>query len=607
MSNHFIFFIISKRNLGISIKEKTINNILKENIFNYIYLIKLRDNYLYGFFIKQKDLINIYKNYNIPIIELNKINIIDKIQLPFLEEIQDNLINILKITNLNLIKVLESLIQKIIKFNLILNAKLDNKIYKKNLSNIENLKKKYNIEILLIDNIINLKIELKSITKKEIKKEIKKISKMLKIPLKYLKNNQIEYEFTLNENYKELYTLFFILKTNKKILTYKYEHEFFPEYNLIDFLNNFKKLLSTIDKNFTDKYNKSINNNKKIIVFIFIRNIDQILKEKKFLTIQKDNIIFFISSFLGFLIQNYFDYIVIFDSIILKKDSILESILKLTQNKIYINYKKIKKQNINLIYEKLNKIKEKLYPHYELINNLNINNEFNKINDNKLNEYNYWYFTQHNKFYYIYCNNCLNKPYCENCNSFIKDNNHKLFLKINKSNFNKLYTKLKYKKINFLQMINNLILECPNCKLKYNIFNCQYCGTFNWKIRIFDPQKYINYLQQKLNIKLNKIDYKNLFSFYYDLYNNYKNLESKNLIIFDYYFLDFPFIIKELNIIFNLLELERIFNPKFIYFIENKELSLIEYLSNLITDFDSFKEHLNYLLLLEQKITKINY
>jgi len=79
-----------------------------------------------------------------------------------------------------------------------------------------------------------------------------------------------------------------------------------------------------------------------------------------------------------------------------------------------------------------------------------------------------------------------------------------------------------------------------------------------------------------------------------------------NIIIFDYYFLEFPFIIKELNIIFNLLELERIFNPKYFFSLENKEFSLIEYISTLTTDIYNFEEHMNNLLDLEEKITKIN-
>jgi hypothetical protein len=604
-----IFFVISK-NFGIKIKEKTIN----QDTFNHIYLIKLKNNYLYGFFLESKDLLNIYKNHNPLIIKLNKINIIDQLKLPLLKKIQNNLINILKETNLNLLKVLVSLIKKIIKFNLTLKVKLINKIYTKANKYIEDLKKKYNLEIHkddTKDNEIILKIILKSNTQKDIKKELKKISKILQIPLKHLKNNQIDYEFNFNENYEELYKIFFILKNNKKTLKYKYKHTIFPNNNLNEFLNNFKDIFSNLDKNFINETNTNKLYIKKIIVFIPIRNIEQIIKDKKYIILENQNIIFFISSFTGFLIYDYFDYILIFDSYTFKKNELLNKLLNFNKNinKIFLNYLIIKdnKDHIKLIYEKLNKIKEKLHPYDTLMtsikNNSNINNEFININNN----FNWWYFTQHNKFYYIYCNNCLNKPYCENCNSIIKE---KINLKINKSIFNKLYTKLKYKKINIEQMINNLVLECKNCGLKYDIFNCQYCDSFNWKIKIFDPQKYINHIQNELKIKLNKIDYQKIFSFYYDIYliNLRETLKNNlsNIIIFDYYFLEFPFIIKELNIIFNLLELERIFKPKYFYSLENKEFSLIEYISTLTIDINNFEEHMNNLLYLEEKIRKIN-
>ena len=603
-----IFFVISK-NFGLKIKEKNIN----QDTFNYIYLIKLKNNYLYGFFLQSKDLINIYKNYNPLIIELNKINIIDQLKLPLLEKIQNNLINILKETNLNLLKVLESLIKKIIKFNLILKVKLTNEIYTKSNNYIEILKKKYNLEIYKDDiknNEIVIKIVLKSDTKKDIKKELKKISKILQTSLKHLKNNQIDYEFKFNENYKELHKFFFILKNNKKTLKYKYQHTIFPSYNLSEFLNNFQDIFSNLDKNFINKPNTNKLHTKKIIVFIFIRNIEQIIKDKKYIILENQDIIFFISSFTGVLVYDYFDYILIFDSYTLKKNEFLNKLLNFNKNinKIFLSYIIIKnnKDHIKLIYEKLNKIKEKLYPHNTLItstkNNSNINNGFININD-----FNWWYFTQHNKFYYIYCSNCLNKPYCENCDFIIKE---KINLKINKSIFNRLYTKLKYKKINIYQMINNLVLECKNCGLKYDIFNCQYCNSFNWKIKIFDPQKYINHIQNELKIKLNKIDYQKIFSFYYDIYliNLKETLKNNfsNIIIFDYYFLEFPFIIKELNIIFNLLELERIFNPKYFCSLENKEFSLIEYISTLTTDLNNFEDHMNNLFYLEEKIRKIN-
>jgi hypothetical protein len=604
-----IFFVISK-NFGIKTKEKTIN----QDTFNHIYLIKLKNNYLYGFFLESKDLLNIYKNHNPLIIKLNKINIIDQLKLPLLKKIQNNLINILKETNLNLLKVLKSLIKKIIKFNLTLKVKLTNKTHTKTNKYIQDLKKKYNLEIYkdnIKDNEIILKIILKSNTQKDIKKELKKISKILQIPLKYLKNNQIDYEFNFNENYEELYKIFFILKNNKKTLKYKYNHTIFPNYNLNEFLNNFKDIFSKLDKNFINETNTNKLHTKKIIVFIFIRNIEQVIKDKKYIILENQDIIFFISSFTGFLIYDYFDYILIFDSYTFKKNKLLNKLLNFNKNidKIFLNYLIIKnnKDHIKLIYEKLNKIKEKLHSYNTLMtaikNNSNINNEFININNN----FNWWYFTQHNKFYYIYCSNCLNKPYCENCNSIIKE---KINLKINKTIFNILYTKLKYKKINIEQMINKLVLECKNCGLKYDIFNCQHCDSFNWKIKIFDPQKYINHIQNELKIKLNKIDYQKIFSFYYDIYltNLRETLKNNfsNIIIFDYYFLEFPFIIKELNIIFNLLELERIFNPKYFCSLENKEFSLIEYISTLTTDIYNFEEHMNNLLDLEEKIRKIN-
>jgi len=604
-----IFFIISK-NFTLKIKKEISND-----IFNHIYLIKLKNQYLYGFFLKDKELTNIYKNYNLPVIELKKINIIDQIKLQFLEELQNNILNIFNTTNFNYIKILESLIKKIIKFNLILNLKIDSKKY--NILNIEALRKKYNYEVYKSDinnDIINLKIEIKSSSKKDIEKEIKKISKTLKIPKKYFKNNIIDYDFKLNENYKELYSTFFTLKTNKKNLKYKYEHKIFPIYNFFEFINNFENILSKIDKNFI---NKNINN-KKIIVFIFVKNVEKKLKEKIYFLLETKNTIFFITSFLGFLMYNYFDYILIFDSYMFEKENLINKTLNPIKNisKIYLNYKQINdnKKYIELIYEKLNNIIKKLFSHNDLLEHIKIteiNNNFNNF-DNSIEdikkESNWWYFTQHTKFYYIYCNNCLNKPYCENCNNILKSDTHneKINLKINKPNFNKLYMKLKYKKISFLELINNLILECKNCNLKYNIFNCQYCGSFNWKIKIFDPQKYIDYIQNKLNIKLIKIDYKKLFSFYYDLNLKISNDKIKNIVMFDYYFLEFPFIIKELNIIINLLELERIFNPVYFYFIENKELSLIEYLLNLTEDFNNFSNHLNNLFFLEEKIRKIN-
>ncbi len=601
-----IFFIISK-NFNLKIKKE-----LPDDVFNHIYLIKLKNQYLYGFFLKDKELINIYKNYNLPVIELKKINIIDQIKLPFLEEIQNNISNIFNKTNFNYIKILESLVKKIIKFKLILNIKIDSKNY--NILNIEALKKKYNYEIYksnINNNTINLKIEIKSTNKKDIKKEIKKILKILKISKKYLKNYTIDYDFKSNENYKELYSIFFILKTNKKTLKYKYEHKIFPIYNFFKFINNFENVLSNIDKNFINKNTNNINN-KKIIVFIFVKNIEKLLKEKIYFLLESKNIIFFITSFLGFLIYNYFDYILIFDSYIFEKENLINKTLNPIKNinKIYLDYHQAKnnKKYIELIYEKLNNIIKKLHSHNDLIEHIKKINTDNFNNSSNFKETNWWYFTQHTKFYYIYCNNCLNKPYCENCSNIIKNNNNneKINLKINKSNFNKLYTKLKHRKINFLELINNLILECRNCKLKYNIFNCQYCGEFNWKIKIFDPQKYTDYIEHKLNINLTKIDYKKLFSFYYDLnlkilYNN-----TNNIVIFDYYFLEFPFVIKELNIIINLLELERIFNPVYFYFIENKELSLIEYLLNLTKDFNNFSNHLIKLFDLEEKIRKIN-
>ncbi|MFN3995404.1 MAG: hypothetical protein ACK4GR_02600 [bacterium] len=197
----------------------------------------------------------------------------------------------------------------------------------------------------------------------------------------------------------------------------------------------------------------------------------------------------------------------------------------------------------------------------------NIVNLFNK--DNPI-----LFYSFYKSFYKIYCRYCKNVPYCEICSDSLK-----IYPRSIKKN----------------EKIEDVKLFCPKCKIKYDLFNCQYCGKFDWYIWKKDYKEILSGLD---------VSFINFLpsNFSYYLGNTWVDNSREYVVVIDYFSLNKPFILKELNIWYVLEKLVNQVPLRSIVFINCEEFDIFEYFSQFFEDEKILIKRLEELLILERKL-----
>ncbi|MCS7243223.1 MAG: hypothetical protein RMJ36_00585 [Candidatus Calescibacterium sp.] len=492
--------------------------------FNKIYVIKLRNNYFLAFFIKTK------KNLEKKLISLRKVNFVDFLNIPNLEIIVDTLhqlFEVLKVQNRDIFRYfysgLEKIILTLVKYEDILKIFVDDIV-----TNIET-SKKFRIKIIENNYLENKTCFFIPVSKNLLKIDnLRKIKKYFRKKLKKRIKCEITYTFQLADNIK-----------------------------IISDIRDFSKGFDFI-------YKKEGIVSKNSLNLIIVHDLERVLSKKIDLSsIYSDNIwkkgeVFnfdsnnFVFPLWGIVLSRFFDHVVLdyfpkfyeFSEFLYKCGTkiIFHSFLPL-----YGNFKSHLENNKDLFLKDFEIIKKKL-----IFENFSLKDLKLYLNEIRCKDkgFSVLFYSFYDAFYKFYCDYCGNVPFCELCNK-----------------------KLKVEK-RTIGNIDKLRLICQNCKVKYDTFNCQYCGKYKWKIW---TKKYGEELKDYNPIFINFVPSN------FKLYLSNSQLTSDNyFVVIDYYSLYKPFILKELNIWYFLFKIVNELNVRNIVFLNTDEFNVFEYFHQFI-------------------------
>jgi hypothetical protein len=314
---------------------------------------------------------------------------------------------------------------------------------------------------------------------------------------------------------------------------------------------------------------------KKMLVFFNWERIEKRSLEDKlenFINLKFSNILgnnffvfplgnIFFSPFFDTFIFDYFPNFHIFVNFLEKYFQFGKNIVFYSYIPIFGDYKRFILENKEKYLEDFRRIREKLiFEDFSL-----------KDFDNLFLSKNLLFFSYSTKHYRLYCSNCDNSPYCENCGSL-----------------------LDLDKRTVSSSIDNLKLICRKCKLRYDIFNCQYCGVYKWRLWSIDYKKLFS------KNKLRDVIFVDFLPFDFSLFLEHKNY----VVVIDYFSLSKPFIIRELNIWYILFKIVNELVVDSIVIYNNREFDIYQYFHQFIYDEERVIEKLISIIEIEKRFYK---
>ncbi len=506
---------------------------IEDNSFeeNTLFVVKLKNSYFLGMPIKY----NLQNNIPRKIIKLKKVNIVDKLKINNLNLITKTFLRLIKYFNDEkaMIRYLYLGLEKII-----LTLVKFEQILKIETSGIINVSENDKIKdnrkskIKLVEhNYLENKTTIKILVKSISKQNLKKIKRKLEKKINKKRIIKYQIDYYFELGNQILFDLINLMKKNQKLLI----------------VNDLEKIeREKIEENCLDKSGK-------------------IWKENDIIDLGND---FFVFPMFGIILSEFFSEIII--------TNYSKQVIKLI--KIPLKSKIIVDPNnklLSLLFkDRIEKCdKEFLINSFEIIKSKLI---FDNFTLNELKEYLYSnrksklvIFSFFDSFQKFYCDYCGNIPYCEMCNEK---------LKVDK--------KSKEGKIR---------LVCHKCKVKYDTFNCQYCGKYRWRLWV---RNYKEEFKDFEKIFIGNNDAK----FVPTNFSCFVPKNEKIIFIIDYFSLYKPFIIKELNIWYILLKIVNETKVENILFMNAEEFNVFDYFKNFIYSPDEVSKRIEELIELERRI-----
>ncbi|MCS7165304.1 MAG: hypothetical protein RMJ51_03385 [Candidatus Calescibacterium sp.] len=507
---------------------------------NKIYVIKFKNIYFLGFFMKTK------KNLERKLINVRKINFIDFLIIPNWQLILsdfESLINSLPNEKKSVFRYmylgLEKIALTLVKYEDIL------KIYVNGIIENYSFNKKIQIESVEHNYLdkrtcFSIKASKNMLKSDNLKKIIRYFQKKLGKRIKY----EIGYRFEFSENVftqevcKNSYKIFDFIHKKQKLT---------DNTSTLVLVHDLEKIIS---RNGSLQYDGNV----------WINNLVA--------NNQRRNYIFplwgiILSAFFENVVLDYFPGFSMFYNFLheTKSNVIFHSFLP-----VYGNYKNYLLANKHVYLQDFEKIRQKLV--FENFSLKDLKNYLATI----VNDAEVVFYSFYDAFYKFYCGYCGNIPFCEMCKSK---------LTVSRQN---------------LDDINKIKLVCKKCKVKYDTFNCQYCGKYLWKL-------------WKRKYKEEMSNYNTIFiNFLPSDFSSY--LKGKDyIVVLDYFSLYKPFVLKELNIWYLLFKIINELNVKNIFFVNAEEFNVFEYFHNFVYSDrkDVIIDRLVDLIEMERKIMSLSW